>query len=225
MKDWVRHLILVGGGTWGRQIQGMPGVPNYPLLGLFPQIQELTIFAMGWGTAGIFTPYGLDNLAEKGILRNIRKLAVTATSEQLFKGPPMGQNWSEITQLLIRLPSLRSLHLRGFIYQIPFKDKGNPDFRPPTPPFELKDLKVDDCSLSMESFDWLVSSSYDSLTTLGKSDLYLCGFSRTTREPKCDGTTTEKRIGCIESEKRVQALGQRLGVNLPLDYWRNFHEA
>lgn len=200
-KEWVRRLVLVGGGMASIF---SPNTSTYPLRNLwnvFPYVQHVEIFGLGWGTEGLLGfgqagrgpfPSPTNTLP----FSRIQSLQITAMSEHLLRGVTPGQNFLDGAKFWSCLPSLNRLSLRGMTYRISPNSlviPGNPDpslavtsqnslrhqkngpctpYK--TPSYSLRELVLERCTLSLATLRWLVGSR--SFATLAALEIESCTF-------------------------------------------------
>jgi hypothetical protein len=193
-RHWVKSMVLVGGGS-GKT--GESPVTN--LWELFPNLVEVEVFGLGWSTGSLLCPEGLERVARMGVLASIKRLEVTATSEYLLSDMPTGKNFLDIQGLLIHLPNLHRLVLRGFNYRLPLSSQLD------TPAYQIDELLLEKCSLSLAAFRWLL---YGSSATLAELNLPSCSIWNDKDGAKVSVETT--------SDDEVEIMARRLGVEIPL---------
>jgi hypothetical protein len=196
-RHWVKKLHIVGGGNT------IMGLPITPIWQLFPNITDVSIFGLGWGTGGLLDAIGPGLEGAERIWKSIQKLEITATSFPPYTLKPATKEFLQVQSFLGRLPNLHTLILCGFDYRSPV------DAQIELPEYELQSLELKQCNLSMEAFGWLIDSSRHTLKELKLHDSVF--WSKTDASKQ----TLESVIN-----REIDAIAKRLDVALPLSVIR-----
>lgn len=193
-QHWVKSVVLVGGG-----LLKTGESPETNLWELFPNLVEVEVFGLGWATRSLLCPKELERAARMGVLGSIKTLEVTATSEYLLGDVPIGKNFRNIQGLLIHLPNLRHLVLRGFNYRLPLSSELD------TPAYQLDELLLEKCSMSLAAFKWLLDGSS---TTLREVKLPSCSI--------WNDRDIAKVPAEMPADDEVAIMARRLGLDILL---------
>jgi hypothetical protein len=112
---------------------------------------------------------------------------------------PTGKNFLDVQGLLIHLPNLQHLALRGFNYRLP------PSPQLDIPTYQLDELLLEKCSLSLAAFRWLLNGSSATLAEV--------------RLPNCsiwDDRDNTKAPEEMAADDEVEMVARRLGLEIPL---------
>jgi hypothetical protein len=209
-RKWVKKLVVVGGG--GRDVMGLP---TWPIWQLFPNLEDVEIFGLGWSTGGLLSEDGLTRAARSGWFKGVRRLDVTgcSVSENTLSNVSRRINSDDLPNILHSLPNLDTLILKGIRFQ-----PQPPTTLDDTLPFQLKTLGLQLCIFNSESFCWLVGGSCDSLVTVEIKDT--CLWNKKPQALKTVGTKTmadeEMEARNRQLEAKLDGILKRLEVEIPI---------